>query len=130
MWDWLFGGSKAAEKTIDMADKAMSGVGSWIDGKDFTPQEQAEMWGKAVDKHLELVAATCNENGARSVTRRYMAWGITGFTLFWGSVGMILAIAGKKEIVASMVEVANAFHLGLAFLAVVGFFFGVQLLRK
>jgi len=130
MLGWLFGGSKTAEKTLNIADKAISGIGSWIDGKDFTPQEKAEMWGKAVDSHLKLVEATQNENSVRSVTRRYLAWGVAGFTLFWASIGMGLAIAGKSEIVKDMIAVSDSFHLGLSFLAVMGFYFGVQLLRK
>lgn len=126
----LFGGSSKAEQAASFAETAIKGVGHYIDGKDFTPQEQAEQWAKAVDVHLELVKATANENSLRSVTRRWLAWGITGFMVFWGSVGMGFAIAGKKEIVTNMVAVADAFNLGIAFVCVVGFYFGVQLLRK
>lgn len=130
MFGWLFGGSENASKTLDIADKAISGIGSWIDGKDFTAQEKAQMWGKAVDSHLDLIKATQNENGVRSVTRRYLAWGVALFTLFWASVGMIFAILDEEKIVNNMIAVAEAFYLGLAFLAVMGFYFGVQLLRK
>ena len=130
MLDFLFGGTKAAEKTLDIADKAIGGIGGWIDGKDFTPQEKAEMWSKAVDSHLRLVEATQNENSVRSITRRYLAWGVAGFTLTWASIGMIFAIFGKEEVVDSMIAVSDSFHLGMSFLAVMGFYFGVQLLRK
>ena len=130
MLGWLFGGSKTADKTLDVASKALGGVGSWIDGKDFTPQEKSEAWSKAVDTHLKLVEATQNENSVRSITRRYLAWGITGFILFWASIGMVFAIIGKESIVAMMIDVAQAFYLGVSFLAVMGFYFGVQLLRK
>ena len=126
----IFGGSSSAEKSLDIAGKAISGIGGWIDGKDFTEQEKAEMWSKAVDAHLRLIEATGNENSVRSVTRRWLAWGITGFVLFWSSVGMVLAILNKTEQVQRIVEVADAFHLGISFLAVMGFYFGVQLLRK
>lgn len=130
MIEWLFGGSKTAEKTLDIADKAISGVGSWIDGKEFTEQEKAEMLSKAVDSHLKLIEATHGENSVRSVTRRYLAWAVAGYTIFWSSIAMIFAILDKKSIVQSMIEIANAWYLGASFLAVMGFYFGVQLLRK
>lgn len=130
MLSWLFGGSKTADKTLGIVDKSLSGIGNWIDGKDFTNQEKAEMHAKAVDAHLELVKATTNENSVRSVTRRYLAWGITGFILFWSSVAIALAIAGKYEAVKAIIDIAAHFQLGMAFLAVIGFYFGVQLFRN
>lgn len=126
----LFGGGDTAGKAIDAATGVLDGIGGWIDGKDFTEQEKSEALGRAVDAHLELVKATNSENSVRSITRRIMAWGIVAFTLFWGSVAMGFAIAGKEKIVNDMVSVMTAFNLGMAFVAVVGLYFGVQFLRK
>lgn len=127
---FLFGGSKAADKTLDIADKTLSGVGGFIDGLSYTDQEKAVHIGKAVDAHLELIKATATENSTRSITRRCLAWGIALFTVFWASIGMVFAMLGKTEIVKDMLLIANAYHLGISFLAVMGFYFGVQLLRK
>ena len=126
----LFGGSENTGKALDTADKVLSGVGGFIDGLSYTDQEKAVHVGKAVDAHLRLVEATANENSLRSVTRRWLAWSVGGFTVFWASIGMIFAINGKAEVVDNMIKVVNAFQLGWTFLAVMGFYFGVQLLRK
>ena len=126
----LFGSRDTANKVIDLTGDAIKGVGSWIDGKDFTAQEKAEQWSKAVDAHLKLIEATTNENSLRSVTRRWLAWAVTGYMLFWGSIAMVYAIRGEKEAVASIISVMEALSLGYVFLAIMGFYFGVQLLRK
>ena len=126
----LFGGSDTASKTMDLVGDSVRGIGNFIDEQNFTPEEQSVALGKAVDMHLELVKATTNENSKRAVTRRWLAWGITGFVLTWSSVAMVFAIMDKVDIVNSMVQVVQAFHLGITFLAVIGFYFGVQLLRK
>ena len=126
----LFGGSENTGKALGIADKTLSGVGGFIDGLSYTDQEKAVHIGKAVDAHLKLVEITATENSTRSITRRYLAWFITGFILFWASVSIGFAIAGRPEVVSLIIEIANAFYLGMSFLAVIGFYFGVQLLRK
>lgn len=138
----LFGGGEKTSKALDIADKTLSGVGGFIDGLSYTDQEKAEHIGKAVDAHLRLVEATANENSLRSVTRRWLAFGIVGYTLFWGSLAMVFAIIGKVTddagsvvfdgvaVVDRMIAVMTAFSLGIAFVAVVGLYFGVQFLRK
>ena len=126
----LFGGSDTASKTMDLVSDTVKGIGGFIDEQQFTPEERSKAAGKAVEAHLELVKATANENSTRSVTRRWLAWGITGFILAWASVGMVYAILGKTEVVASMLSIVESYSLGWTFLAVIGFYFGVQLLRK
>ncbi len=126
----LFGGSETAGKTLDLVSDSVKGIGSFIDEQQFTPEERSQAAGKAVEAHLALVTATANENSTRSVTRRWLAWGITGFILAWASVGMVFAILEKPEIVNSMLAIVEAYSLGWTFLAVIGFYFGVQLLRK
>ena len=133
MWTFIksiFGGSDAASKTLDIVGDSVRGIGGFIDEQKFTPEERSIALGKAVDAHLELVKATTNENSTRSVTRRWLAWGITAYILSWGSVAMVFAIFGKPDIVNSMIAVMNSLHVGMSFLALVGFYFGVQLLRK
>lgn len=126
---WLMGGGDTVGKVVDGAGSALKGIGNWIDEKDFTPEEKSIALGKAVDQHLALVKLTNEENSVRSITRRYLAWLICLVSLFWGSVAMVFAILEKATIVKGMVEVSSAFYLGIAFVSVVAFYFGVQFIR-
>ena len=133
MWNFvksIFGGSDSASKAMDLVGDTVRGIGGFIDEQQFTPEERSKAAGEAVGAHLELMKAISNENSTRSVTRRWLAWGITGFILVWASVAMSFAILGEVDIVNSMMQVVTAFNLGWTFLAVIGFYFGVQLLRK
>lgn len=126
---FLFGGSDSANKTLDMADKAISGVGEWIDNKTYTAEEKAKDISAAARTHLDLIRATADENSARSITRRVLAWSVAGFVLFWASVAMVFGIFDDKEVVARIIEIAKAFWLGEAFVSVIVFYFGVQFVR-
>jgi hypothetical protein len=126
----IFGGADTAGKTMDLVSDSVRGIGNFIDEQKFTDEERSVALSKAVDSHLRLMEATTNENSKRSVTRRWLAWGISGFVLAWASVAMMFAIFGKDEVVTDIIDVSNAFYLGVTFLAVIGFYFGVQLLRK
>ena len=133
MWTFIksiFGGSDTAEKTLDLVGDTVKGIGGFIDEQQFTPEERSKAAGEAVTAHLELMKVVANENSTRSVTRRWLAWGITGFILVWASIAMVFAILSKYDIVDSMLSVIVSFNLGWTFLAVIGFYFGVQLLRK
>ena len=133
MWTFiktLFGGTDTASKTLDLVSSSVKGIGSFIDEQQFTPEERSQANMKAVEAHLELIKATTGENSTRSVTRRWLAWGVTGYVVIWGSVAMVFAILGKSNIVNDMVEVINALNLGITFMAIMGFYFGVSLLRK
>jgi hypothetical protein len=135
----IFGGGQNAEKKLEMADGALKGIGTWIDERKYTDEEKAKDIGLAVSNHLELVKATMDENGTRSITRRVLAWAITGAALFWASVAMGLAVstrwtdttedAATVTTINLMVSVAKEFWIGESFLAVVIFYFGVQFLR-
>ncbi len=48
--------------------------------------------------------------------------------LFGGSI--LFAIASRGQTVEFIIEIAKAFHIGTSFLAVMGFYFGVQLFRN
>ena len=133
MWTFvksIFGGSDSASKAMDLVSDSVKGIGGFIDEQQFTPEERSKAAGEAVSAHLELMKAISNENSTRSVTRRWLAWGVTCFILVWASVGMVFAILEKPETVKSMLAIVEAYSLGWTFLAVMGFYFGVQLLRK
>lgn len=126
----LLGGKENTGKVIDIAGDSIKGIGAWIDNKDFTTQEKAANWAKAVEAHLELVKATADENSIRSVTRRWLAWSITAWMLVMATLAVVFAILGKDEVVKNILAVVEAFQLGMVFIAVMGFYFGVQLFRK
>lgn len=126
----LFGGSETALKTLDIVDSSLSGIGAWIDEKDFTPEEKSKALAVAVKDHLELVKSTVNENSGRSVTRRWLACGIVTWVLLHTTAAIILAVTGFKD-QADMVFTAIVSVGGnMLLLAIVGFYFGVQFLRK
>lgn len=126
----LFGGGDSSSKVADFAMDSVKGIGNWIDEKDFTAEEKSKANLETAQNYLEFIKLTINENSLRSVTRRWLAWGITGFILFWASVCMVLAMLGKEEKVTAMIEVVNAFSLGWAFVAVCTLYFGVSYFRK
>lgn len=125
----IFGGGEHAEKKLNMVDKAVFGVGEWIDNKTYTEEEKAKDLSAAARLHLDLIRATADENGARSITRRVLAWAVTGFVCTWASVAAGFAIAGKQDIVDAIIEVSKTFWMGEAFVSVIVFYFGVQFFR-
>ena len=126
----LFGGSESAGKALDIAGGAIKGIGTWIDERNLTDEERAKMLAAAAQTHLELIKATHDENGIRSVTRRWLAWGITATTCLSYLLAVGLSIAGKDAAVAGVVALSEAYNLGWAFAGVVVFYFGVQIFRS
>ncbi len=126
----LFSSTDNTGKVIDMARESVMGIGSWIDNMDYTEEEKAKDISKSIELNLKLIEMTATENSIRSITRRYMAWGIVGFMLFWSSIAMGFAIYGKEQIVVRMLQVVEAFSMGMAFTAVIALYFGVQFIRK
>lgn len=126
----LFGGSQHTGKVLEMADTAMKGVGTWIDEKKFTDEERSKANLMAATQYLDYVKSTMTENSVRGITRRWLAWAITAYVMFWASIAMVFAIAGKKETVTAMIDVTNAFQIGWAFAGVCALYFGVSFLRR
>lgn len=126
----LFGGSKTAEKAVDLISDSVKGVGNWIDEKELTEEESVKFSIEAAKMQLEMVKTTLNENSVRSVTRRYLAWGITGFVLLYAQLAIALLMLDEPEKVKGVIAIAEAFNLGWAFVGLVGFYFGVQFVRK
>lgn len=125
----LFGGSNTADKALDMAGAAIKGVGTWIDEKNLTDEERVKFTIEAGRAHLELIKATADENSIRSVTRRWLAWGIAGTVCASFVTGVVLAIGGNKDAVQAIVALSEAYSLGWAFVSVIVFYFGVQFFR-
>ena len=123
----LFGSAEAAEHVVKRAaDGAYYGLDKLI----YTKEEQADDQKVAVDQFLTFVTTTFNENSVRNITRRWLAWGVTGWILFNAQVAIGAALLGKDEVVKKILEIAKAFELGWVFIAVMTAYFGVQFLRK
>ena len=121
----LFSGKiNVGELTKDLLSK--------IDDSKLTDSEKADNARKAVDQALEFNKLTLDENTQRSKTRRNLAHVLVFNTLliFWFCLAiMMLEIEIDTELVKPVLELANAFKLGWAFISVIGFYFGVHLLR-
>ena len=122
----LFGSSETAEHVVE---KAADGVYYGLDKIFHTEEEKSDAKQKGYETFLELMKIGYDQNGPRSVNRRWLAWGITGWILANAQLAIFFAATGRDEIVKKIIEIADAFMLGWAFAAVVGFFFLVQFPR-
>jgi hypothetical protein len=113
-WDF-FGSANNAVKTVDKA------ITSVIDGVDKSILTKEEV--------MDFVEKTFDQNSIRNVTRRWLAWGIVGWILLNAEIAVIAAMKGRGDIVDSIIQIANAFQLGWAFVGVITAYFGVQWLR-
>lgn len=77
-----FGGSDAANKSVDLISSSVKGIGNFIDEQDFTEEEKTKANLELNRLNQDLVKSTMHENSVRSVTRRLLAWSIMGSFLF------------------------------------------------
>ena len=125
----LFGGKGAAKDGMTFAQNAVTGVGKWVDGQKFTDQEKSEMNLKAGSMMLDMIKYTQSENSVRSVTRRYLAWGIMGSYLLL-LLAAALMYGSSKEYSSFLMGIANDSSLGSLVVAVGGFYFLSGIVRS
>jgi hypothetical protein len=125
-WNWLTGGGKAVESAAKAGESIVGGIVSGLDHMSFSDEEKAEHALQAAKIHLEMVRATVGESSIRSVTRRILAWAIVGVFL---SLIVTSAAIYKLDLEYANHLFALAKELFGIVLAVVGFYFGVHLLR-
>ena len=77
----LLGTDKAIDRVGSIAEKTITGIGSWIDKRKFTDQERAEYSVKGLDMYIRINETLATENTIRSITRRYLALAIIGVFL-------------------------------------------------
>ena len=85
-------GGKAAENVTEIGKTMIKGVGTWIDERKFTAEEAVKAGQKALETWVDIQKVLASENTVRSITRRYLAWGIIGVFLFL----VLLAVAMFK----------------------------------
>jgi uncharacterized membrane protein len=106
---------------IDIGE-AFGSVSKGIDNLGLTAQEKA-------DSVKEFVKETLSESTERSKARRDIAkfFIVNYFLVFW--VAVVSAFI-NVEITKLIIEIAAAFSLGYAFLAIIAFYFGGYYLGK
>ena len=124
----LFGGDKTTEKTVDFVADTAKGIGTWVDERNFTEEEASQANQKVLDTVLKAVELTRDENSARSITRRYLAWSIMGCYLLAFilsiSIGYFYPTFGNHVLAA-----VEKFQIGHLALAVGSFYFLASIVR-
>lgn len=97
-------------------------VSKGIDNLHLSDQEKA-------DSVKEFVKDTLSENTERSKARRAIAKFIiyNYFAVFWVA---LVSVFVNPEATKLIIEIAGAFSLGYAFLAIIAFYFGGYYFRK
>ena len=126
---WL-GGIIGVEKSVDVAERTLSGVGSWIDEQQFTAEEKSNANKQLLDASLDFYKLAYDQNSIRSVTRRWLAWGIVFCVLVFAVAAGIAASIDNAALAASLIDISKAFWLGEAFIAVIAFYFGGHLIKR
>jgi len=135
LWS-IITGKSSVDKTLDIADKATTGIISGFDKAFYTDEEKAEtltkrmeIVGQLSESHIKLMQATASETTARSITRRVVAIFVMALTFL-----CMFAIAAvwrfDKEWALFMLELVKYFQVGIAFISVIFFFFGTYLAGK
>jgi hypothetical protein len=111
----LFTGRLSIDKVFDSVSKGLDNLG-------LTAQEKAE-------GTRQFVKDTLAENTERSKARRFIAkfFMFNYLLLFWVS---IVAVIIDPELTKVIIEIAKAYSLGWAFLAIIGFYFGGYYIGK
>lgn len=117
---------KSAEVAIETASK---GIYNGLDKLKFTEEERADAYQKGFETVLQFHKAFAAENTVRSVTRRFLAWGIVGYQLAVLSLGIAAKLWMDEPKTAQYIfEVAEL--LNWPFLAVVTTYFVPHQLTK
>ncbi len=112
-----------------VAEKAADGLYYGIDKLVYTDEEKAEAFAEARQVYLEFVKTAYDQNSIRSVTRRWLAWGVCSWMLVNAQIAIVYALLERNQAVKDVIEIATAMKLGWAFVTVLVFYFGVHTLR-
>jgi hypothetical protein len=133
----LFGSKKVVETGADIVKMGAKGIDALFytdEEKAETVAARAELKLKYAELNLEHVKATLGESTVRSMTRRYMAWGLyalgaflTVYSLLAYTIG---AIYNKEAYVAVSGRALELLQVWWPIIFAAGaFYFGVHLLR-
>ena len=117
----------------DGADNVMrvaTGIGSWIDGQQFTDQEKAEYSKETAKQFQAFMESTIKENTQRSITRRSLAIWIIRTWIGLLVISIIAHASGADAVAKYVWEVVTYSTMDYLVLGVGGFFFGSHLVRQ
>lgn len=121
-----------SSRQLETVDKTVDHIANGIDKFFYTDQEKAEAAKTGYDQFLKFMELNRDENSERSIARREIAkkWIAIYLNLVIGYL-VVVAISIRFE---ALNILANAFKeaivlLGTGTLMVLGFYFGVHLLR-
>ena len=114
----------------DNVMKVATGIGSWIDEQQFTPQEKAKYSKETAQQFQTFMESTVKENTQRSITRRSLAiWIIrTWIALLIASI--LAYVFGYAEAAEYIWRVVTYATLDYLVLGVGAFFFGAHIIRQ
>ncbi len=108
--------------------KVASGIGGWIDGQQFTKQEQAEYNAKMIGHYSDYMQSTVAENTQRSLTRRNIAlWVIRTEIALLVASAIIYRL--DSELSLYIYKIATTSPMDYLVLGIGAFFFGSHLVR-
>lgn len=122
-WDFLTGGSKAADNVTETVKDSAKSVFSIIDESFYTDQEKGEASQKAVDTYCKIWEFTTKENTGTSVARRDLMAKLTNFVLAAAAVAIFAELIGQGDAADVIVKHVKAFYIGEAFAAGTAFYF-------
>jgi len=119
---WLT--SLFSSKAGNLIDDSVRGVGSWIDEQQFTDEEKSVANQKMLNFRMDVLTKTADESTIRSISRRILAWSVTGVFLtliMLSAAGTILGMSWAEGIFL----IAQSIYT--SFLAVMSFYFVSQI---
>jgi len=137
----LFDIFKTSTKAVDVGLDLVKTGAKGIDMLFYTDEEKAQASAGIAKLKLEYaklnvehVKATLGESSARSISRRYIAWGVIGQSIFLSTFSLIMYALGAVFDNQKLMDVSDyALELlklwSAANLMVLAFYFGVHLLR-
>lgn len=126
----LFSAPSVLKTGTELLKMGAKGLDNW----NFSEEEKAEFNMAYAKMHMEFVKNSLTENSARSLTRRYMAWGLFGggalltfYSLIAYTIGKVFDMEGAVAVSTRALDLMNIWWPII--LAAGGFYFGTHLVR-
>ena len=114
----------------DNVMKVATGIGSWIDEQQFTPQEKAKYSKETAQQFQTFMESTVKENTQRSITRRSLAIWVIRTWVFLLVASIVSYAFGQQELAAYIWKVTTHSTMDFLVLGIGGFFFGAHIIRQ
>ena len=125
---FLFGNSKAGTEE-NFAQKAATGIGTWIDERTFTEEEKAKANQQAVETVLEVYKTDAAGASQRSQARRQMMWLFARAYILLIMAAAITYFASPNGGADFLLKLAHETYIGQITWTAAGFYFLTNLVR-